>query len=112
MAADPITAIASALAGIANAAQPFIEDHFAQLYEKQHQSRVNEWQGILAEQDSHTRADLMHEFMLRLLNQSGQAVPRGLSRNISVPLDILNSLVIEVSEGIKKDQILGKVRFK
>lgn len=109
---DPITAIANAISGIAGMAQPFIEEHFSQLFEKQHAERIKELEGILAEENINVRADLLHEFTIRLLNESGKTITGAVSRNIRIPLDVYIALLEEVSEGIKKDKIINKIQFK
>lgn len=111
MAADPITAIANALASAGSAARPFIEEHLAQKHESAHQKRMAEFVGILAVEDVGLRADRLHDFVLRLLAAAGSPA-RGVGAHVAVPVDVLMALVAEVSEGIKKDANLARVQFK
>ena len=110
-AADPVTAIANALAAAGSALQPILSDHFAQKYESEHQKRMAEVLAILAMPDSPARADRLSAFVLRLLGSAGSPTG-GVAGVVAVPLDVVLALVGECSEGIKKDAMLARVRFE
>ena len=107
-----IDSIAKAVASVSDSLRPWIDDHFQEKYELEHQERISEFNKIMGISDSH---DLYHElsdFMLRLISKSGATVGRVDSSTISVPVDYFTALVSECSEGIKKDAIINKLEFK
>lgn len=110
MASDPITAVANALAQAGALAQPWVEDRIRQKHEREHQDRMQEWVSILASPPD-GRADRVHAFVMRVLARAG-APAAGVGANIAVPLDVLNALISELSEGIKKDGLINNLQFR
>jgi len=53
----------------------------------------------------------LQSFVLRLLGSAGSPAG-GLGKNISVPLDVLLSLLAECSESVKKDALLARIQFR
>lgn len=109
---DPVTAIANALTQAGQLAMPYISEHLAQKYESEHQKRLTEILSIVSLSDTDpTRPDRLQSFILRLLGSAGSPAG-GLGKNISVPLDVLLSLVAECSESVKKDALLARIQFR
>lgn len=110
--ADPVTAVAQALGEALGIVRPVVEEAVRQKFEDGHRERMEEWSGICAIADDGVRADRTHTYVLRLLSEAGKAQGRVDGRTIRVPVDILDALIEEVSEGIKKDGILNRIQFK
>lgn len=105
-------AIGNAITSVSDIIKPYEDEHFAQLYDKEHTDRMGQYGEILAETDNTTRANELNDFILHLLSSAG-ATPGGVSgTSIEVPLDAFNELVQQVSLKIKEDSMLAKIQFK
>jgi len=112
MAIDLPTSVANLLTKIGEVAQPFIDEAFAQKYDNQHRERIEEFNKIMSISNDLDRSYELADFMLRLVSKSGATIRGVDSTSIEVPLDYFTALVSEVSEGIKKDQLLNKIQIK
>lgn len=110
-ASEPITAVANALTQVGITLQPFIEESFAQKYEREHTARIAEWLSLINQPLDGDVANHINTFVSGLLASAG-APAGGMGTCISVPVDSLTSLIAECSESIKKDQMLAKMQFR
>lgn len=107
-----VKSIGDALAKAGEIAKPFIDDRFAQKYEREHRERQAEFLSILAEKDNQRRADRLSVFVIRLLTHAGTPVGALGNQSIEIPVDVFVALVNELSEGVKKDALLARMEFK
>lgn len=112
MAADPITAVASALNGFFGLIKPVVDESFSQKYNEQHKQRMVDFQEIMEQPDDAERGALIGSFVRRLLDEAGTPPGSVSGNSIEVPVEYFQSLVIELSQSIKSEQLLGRLTFK
>lgn len=113
MAFDPVSAVSNALAAIAGAVKPVIDEHYAQQYENDHKERMYGFDKILDLPDSDDRARRMYAYVGELLVRAGS--PAGDvsgERSIAVPAGHFRTLVQLCSELIRDEQRIARLTFK
>jgi len=107
-----LTPLAEAVTTIGKLAAPFLTDAEAQQYENEHISRITAWQNICNLPDSDSRADLMHGFIMRLLNDTGTPIGSLSGNQEPVPAEALNGLVETASLSIKLQRTINALQSK
>lgn len=112
MASDPVTAVGNALSGFFGLLKPSIDEAYAQKYNDQHKERMEKFQEIMGQPDSDLRAARLAQFIIGMCNDAG--TPAGILQGelVSIPVEVFQALVINLSESIKSDQLLGRITFK
>lgn len=108
---EPLTAGLNLADDIVKAAKPLIDDALAHKYEKEFDERIKQWQEIVLLPDGDDRADRMDHYLIRLCADSGTPIG-GLGENISVPVSVVNALVLGNCNSILREQIISSLNYK
>lgn len=107
MALDIATAIIDAIPALAGIAQPYINDAIAQKYENQFNEGVTEWNNLVGAFDP----SVVHPYVMQLIGDCGQAVG-SMGDNKSVPVGIINALILIALKDRMDNHLLANVQFK
>jgi len=108
---DPVTAIFNALAEGLHLSQPIVNRALAEKYDKGHQERMLEWQGIIALPDDPNRANRIADYIMRILTEDGFIAGDFSGSEISIPIQTLSALLSAASDGIRQRGILSAIQL-
>lgn len=102
-----IAAISNALAGIAGAVTPVIDDAIAQKYEKAYQNNIAEINQALTSRNP----DAIDSVVMRLLSEGGQTIG-GMGEIVGIRMDKLSALLAALATEVKDKHLLANIQFK
>lgn len=109
---DPVSAIAGALGSFFRLVSPSIDEKYAQAYDDEKRSSIDEFGKILERPDSDDRARTLSSFCSQLLINSGRSPGDISSGAIRIPLSHFSAFVETVAEDIALQKKLAKIEFK
>lgn len=110
MSLDPVTAIGDAVADVATALTPMINDHEAQKYANQYTQYITQYNEIMA--TNSVNLDDLNAYLMQLASRSGKAFGGLGNINREVPVEYFDWLIERANECNLLLQSLAAIQFK